>query len=80
MRKSPLGLFAGRVLTTKKKNKAGQFLLTKDENLVLTKIRSIRWCTTRTWYCLEKVGISAKQPNSAIRKCVRVQLIKTVNP
>lgn len=26
---------------------------------------------------LEKVGLEAKQPNSAIRKCVRVQLIKT---
>mmetsp|Transcript_9535 Transcript_9535/g.10785 ORF Transcript_9535/g.10785 Transcript_9535/m.10785 type:complete len:144 (-) Transcript_9535:55-486(-) len=25
---------------------------------------------------LEKLGIEAKQPNSAIRKCVRVQLIK----
>jgi ribosomal protein S12 len=25
---------------------------------------------------LEKIGIEAKQPNSAIRKCVRVQLIK----
>uniref|UniRef100_A0A8C5KQ56 Small ribosomal subunit protein uS12 n=1 Tax=Jaculus jaculus TaxID=51337 RepID=A0A8C5KQ56_JACJA len=25
---------------------------------------------------LEKVGAEAKQPNSAIRKCVRVQLIK----
>merc|ERR1711968_409108 len=25
---------------------------------------------------LEKVGIEAKQPNSAIRKCVRAQLIK----
>ncbi|KII75139.1 40S ribosomal protein S23 [Thelohanellus kitauei] len=25
---------------------------------------------------VEKVGIEAKQPNSAIRKCVRVQLIK----
>jgi len=38
---------------------------------------------------LEKVGVEAKQPNSAIRKCVRVQLIKngkkvtafgTINP
>lgn len=28
---------------------------------------------------IEKVGIEAKQPNSAIRKCVRVQLIKMVN-
>ena len=26
--------------------------------------------------CLEKVGVEAKQPNSAVRKCVRVQLIK----
>lgn len=26
---------------------------------------------------LEKVGLEAKQPNSAIRKCVKVQLIKT---
>eukprot|EP01001_Neometanema_parovale_P001799 NODE_12132_length_522_cov_674.155388_g11843_i0.p1 GENE.NODE_12132_length_522_cov_674.155388_g11843_i0~~NODE_12132_length_522_cov_674.155388_g11843_i0.p1 ORF type:complete len:163 (+),score=49.26 NODE_12132_length_522_cov_674.155388_g11843_i0:58-489(+) len=25
---------------------------------------------------LEKIGIEAKQPNSAIRKCVRVQIIK----
>uniref|UniRef100_A0A8C6MNY2 Small ribosomal subunit protein uS12 n=1 Tax=Mus spicilegus TaxID=10103 RepID=A0A8C6MNY2_MUSSI len=28
---------------------------------------------------LEKVGVEAKQPNSAIRKCVRVQLIKNAN-
>jgi len=26
--------------------------------------------------CVEKVGIEAKQPNSAIRKAIRVQLIK----
>jgi len=25
---------------------------------------------------LEKVGVEAKQPNSAIRKCVRVQIVK----
>ncbi|EJW02888.1 40S ribosomal protein S23 [Edhazardia aedis USNM 41457] len=25
---------------------------------------------------LEKIGVEAKQPNSAIRKCVRIQLIK----
>ena len=25
---------------------------------------------------LEKVGVEAKQPNSAIRKCVRIQIIK----
>jgi len=27
---------------------------------------------------LEKIGVEAKQPNSAIRKCVRVQLIKKI--
>ena len=26
--------------------------------------------------CLFQIGVEAKQPNSAIRKCVRVQLIK----
>ncbi len=26
---------------------------------------------------LEKVGVECRQPNSAVRKCVRVQLIKT---
>eukprot|EP00161_Ancyromonas_sigmoides_P007073 TRINITY_DN18286_c0_g1_i1.p2 TRINITY_DN18286_c0_g1~~TRINITY_DN18286_c0_g1_i1.p2 ORF type:complete len:151 (+),score=20.83 TRINITY_DN18286_c0_g1_i1:23-454(+) len=26
---------------------------------------------------VEKIGIEAKQPNSAIRKCVRVQLVKS---
>jgi small subunit ribosomal protein S12 len=25
---------------------------------------------------LEKIGVEAKQPNSAIRKCIRIQLIK----
>ena len=29
---------------------------------------------------LEKVGVEAKQPNSAVRKCVRVQLIKNGRP
>ncbi len=27
---------------------------------------------------LEKVGVEAKQPNSAIRKCIRIQLIKNL--
>ncbi len=29
---------------------------------------------------IEKVGIEAKQPNSAIRKCVKIQLIKNGRP
>merc|ERR1711939_487367 len=35
-----------------------------------------RWLFPRKGIVLEKVGVEAKQPNSAIRKCVRVQLIK----
>ena len=38
-----------------------------DENLCFCTLQGI---------VLEKVGVEAKQPNSAIRKCVRVQLIK----
>ena len=33
-------------------------------------------CSHAKGIVLEKLGIEAKQPNSAIRKCVRVQLIK----
>lgn len=35
-------------------------------------------CSLVCWFlsCLFPSGIEAKQPNSAIRKCVRVQLIK----
>ena len=35
MRKSPLGLFAGRVLTTKKKRQRWAISTYKEENLVL---------------------------------------------
>ncbi|XP_043845714.1 40S ribosomal protein S23-like [Dromiciops gliroides] len=46
------------------------------------KLHSHRW--DQKWHdkqykkdiVLEKVGVEAKQPNSAIRKCVRIQLIK----
>merc|ERR1712188_252416 len=33
-------------------------------------------CSHSKGIVLEKIGIEAKQPNSAIRKCARVQLIK----
>merc|ERR1711966_67507 len=33
-------------------------------------------CSHAKGIVLEKIGIEAKQPNSAIRKCARVQLIK----
>ena len=33
-------------------------------------------CSHAKGIVLEKIGIESKQPNSAVRKCVRVQLIK----
>jgi len=33
-------------------------------------------CSHSKGIVLEKIGIESKQPNSAVRKCVRVQLIK----
>merc|ERR1711990_1248762 len=33
-------------------------------------------CSHAKGIVLEKIGVEAKQPNSAIRKCARVQLIK----
>ena len=51
-----------------------------DENMKITVIPFLALFTMLTrifaGIVLEKVGVEAKQPNSAIRKCVRVQLIK----
>ena len=68
MAKSPLGLFAGRVLKSKRNRARWANKYYKRRKLMLDKkARGI---------VLEKVGIESKQPNSAVRKCVRVQLIK----
>ncbi len=76
-RKSPLGLFAGRVLKQKRgrlrwSNKyynRKMFMLDKKAN-------PLEGAPQARGIVLEKVGIESKQPNSAVRKCVRVQLIK----
>lgn len=36
----------------------------------------LQGCAQGRGIVIEKVGIEAKQPNSAIRKCVKIQLIK----
>ena len=77
MRKSPLGLFAGRVLTTKKKKQRWAISTFKRRKLGIDKKADpLGGAPQGRGIVLEKVGIAAKQPNSAIRKCVRVQLIK----
>jgi len=72
MRKSPLGLFAGRVLTTKKKKQRWAISTYKRRKLGIDKKSDpLGGAPQGRGIVLEKVGIAAKQPNSAIRKCVR---------
>ena len=77
MAKSPLGLFAGRVLKTKRKKQRWAISTFKRRRLGLDKkANPFAGAPQARGIVLEKVGIAAKQPNSAVRKCVRVQLIK----
>ena len=77
MAKSPLGLFAGRVLRDKRGRQKWSIGTYKRRQLGLDKKASpLGGAPQARGIVLEKVGIEAKQPNSAVRKCVRVQLIK----
>ena len=77
MTKSPLGLFAGRVLKTEKKQQRWAISTYKRRELGIDKKADpLGGAPQARGIVLEKVGIAAKQPNSAVRKCVRVQLIK----
>lgn len=73
----PNGLFTARVL--KKKRKKARYQ-SKDYVLRLKrreeKIDLLEGAPMGRGIVLQKVGIESKQPNSAIRKCVRIQLIK----
>jgi small subunit ribosomal protein S12 len=78
MAKKPTGEFAGRKL----KNNRRRFRWNgpKYRRRVLRlkeKSNPLEGAPMARGIVLEKVGIEAKQPNSAIRKCVRVQLIKS---
>ena len=77
MTKSPLGLFAGRVLISKRNRQRWAISTYKRRELGIDKKADpLGGAPQARGIVLEKVGIAAKQPNSAIRKCVRVQLIK----
>ncbi|HZC88210.1 MAG TPA: 30S ribosomal protein S12, partial [Nitrososphaera sp.] len=77
MGKSPLGLFAGRVLKAKKSRARWADKYYKRRMLMLDKkANPLEGAPQARGIVLEKVGIESKQPNSAVRKCVRVQLIK----
>jgi small subunit ribosomal protein S12 len=77
MAKSPLGLFAGRILKAKKKRQRWAISVYKRRELGLDKkANPLAGAPQARAIVLEKVGVEAKQPNSAVRKCVRIQLIK----
>lgn len=73
----PKGLFTARNLRKKRKKARYQ---SKDFQLRLKRRREkkdlLEGAPMGRGIVLQKVGIESKQPNSAIRKCVRVQLIK----
>ena len=73
----PRGLNAARKLRTQRRE--GRWAdLTYKKRLLGTTYKSSPFggSSHAKGIVLEKVGVEAKQPNSAIRKCVRVQLIK----
>ncbi|MXX20482.1 MAG: 30S ribosomal protein S12 [Cenarchaeum sp. SB0665_bin_23] len=77
MTKSPLGLFAGRVLKTKRMKQRWAISSYKRRKLGIDKKADpLAGAPQARGIVLEKIGVAAKQPNSAVRKCVRVQLIK----
>ncbi|MCD6537368.1 30S ribosomal protein S12 [Candidatus Bathyarchaeota archaeon] len=76
-RKSPRGMFAARKLRMNRKKWRWKDIDYKRRKLRLdVKSDPLEGAPMARGIVLEKVGRESKQPNSAIRKCVRVQLIK----
>ena len=77
MGKCPRGQFAARKLKTDRKKYRWSDISYKRRRLRLDiKSDPLEGAPMARGIVLEKVGRESKQPNSAIRKCVRTQLIK----
>ena len=73
----PSGEFAARTLHSKRKRFRWKYRYFKRRELGLdVKADPLEGAPAGRGIVLEKVGVESRQPNSAIRKCVRVQLIK----
>jgi small subunit ribosomal protein S23e len=73
----PAGIRTGRKLRIHRRNQRWHDLkYAKAHSVTAMKANPMGGSTMAKGIVLEKIGIEAKQPNSAIRKCVRVQLIK----
>ncbi|MCD6096656.1 MAG: 30S ribosomal protein S12 [Thermoprotei archaeon] len=75
--KSPNGLYAARKLKQKRKKFRWSDIYYRKKMLGLDiKTDPLEGAPMARGIVLEKVGIESRQPNSAVRKCVRVQLLK----
>jgi small subunit ribosomal protein S12 len=75
--KSPRGELAARKLVEKRKKLRWSNVYYKRRMFKLdVKSDPLQGAPMARGIVLEKVGVESKQPNSAIRKCVRTQLIK----
>jgi len=75
--KSPRGEFAARKLVKNRQRLRWSSMYYKRRMLRLdVKADPLKGAPMARGIVLEKVGVESKQPNSAIRKCVRTQLIK----
>ncbi len=75
--KAPKGMYAARSLIRKRKKFRWSDITYKRRMLQLVKkVDPLEGAPMARGIVLEKVGIESRQPNSAVRKCVRVQLIK----
>ena len=77
MAKKTKGLIAARKLSRNRKKLRWKYAPYKRRTLGLDyKVDPLEGAPQGRGIVLEKVGIECRQPNSAIRKCVRTQLIK----
>ncbi len=75
--KSPKGLFAARKLRLKRlKFRWSQRAFKRRVLKLKEKFDPLEGAPMARGVVLEKVGIESRQPNSAVRKAVRVQLVK----
>ena len=76
--KSPKGEFAGRQLKRKRKKfRWSDINYARKTKRLDIKADPLHGAPQGRGIVLEKIGIESKQPNSAIRKCVRIQLVST---
>ena len=72
----PRGINAGRKLRVKRRLNKWADKTYKKANSGTTWKKPFQGSSHAAGIIVEKVGVEAKQPNSAVRKCVRVQLKK----